>query len=282
MAGEANAGNPASPRGLVIAGLAVFGVVTWWGMRDTNASRETLPPGATASTTSGPGSGAAWPTFASEAGSTSGSVAIVSNSADVEVEASFFAYVGGKYKFLTPSPRLSEALLNRERIAVAVNTARQSADDALRRELPRLETELANADRTVGGLLAPGDVAGFEVLKDSDMDQFQFEDYVGGIGHVVPLAEDRKKAILFAKLSNRRRFRQVLESSGLMRGDLTPAQRQFAFHDVSRALRDSRDGFLQEARQHLHDEEQFALLSNYENTEYAGELDKLRRVADGE
>jgi hypothetical protein len=98
----------------------------------------------------------------------------------------------------------------------------------------------------------------------------------------VPLTEDRKRAILYAKLSNRQRFRQVLENSGLMRGDLTASQRQFAFNDVSRALRESRDGFLQEARQHLHDEEQFTLLSNYESSEYSGELDKLRRIADGE
>lgn len=282
MAGDASPGNPVNRRGLVIAGLAVFGVVTWWGLRDTSAPGETRPSGAAASTASGPESGSAWPTVASETGSTSGAAAIVSNSADVDVEADFSAYVGGKYKFLTQFPGLSEVLLNRERIAVAVNTAKQSADETLKQELPRLQAELADADRKVSESLAPGDVAGFEVLKDSDMDQFQFEDYVGGISDLVPLAEDGKNAILFAKLSNRQRFRQVLDSSGLMRGDLTLSQRQFAFHDVSRALRESRDGFLQEARQHLHDEEQFTLLSNYENTEYGGELDKLRRVADGE
>jgi hypothetical protein len=268
----------------VIAGLAMFGAVAWWATRDAG-----MPDGATQlGIATEPGDpraadGSRWP--ASDAGSAAmaqGADAAASDSANVDVEASFAAYVGGKYKFLTQSPTLSAALLNRERVAVEVNTAKQSADESLRQQLPRLEAELAAADRKVGDYLAPGDVAGFEVLKDSDMDQFQFEDYVGGISNVVPLAEEKKKAILYAKLSNRQRFRQVLENSGLLRGDLTASQRQFAFNDVSRALLESRDGFLQEARQHLHDEEQFTLLSNYENTEYGGELDKLRRVAEGE
>jgi hypothetical protein len=268
----------------VIAGLAMFGAVTWWATRDPGTSKGASAPGVT----SEPGDprraeGSRWP--ASDAGATAAAhdaVGAEADSANVDVEASFSAYVRGKYKFLAQSPKLSAALLNRERIAVNVNTAKQSAEESLRQQLPRLQAQLAEADRKVGEFLAPGDVAGFEVLKDSDMDQFQFEDYVGGISNVAPLAEEKKKAILYAKLSNRQRFRQVLENSGLLRGDLTASQRQFAFNDVSRALLESRDGFLQEARQHLHDEEQFMLLSNYENTEYGGELDKLRRVAEGE
>jgi hypothetical protein len=284
MTGEARPENSASPRALVLAGIAMFGAVTWWAMRDTAAPGDFSQASvANESEHSRATDGSRWPASGSRVGGTAdGAVDAVTDSADVDVEAGFSAYVVGKYKFLTQSPRLSAALLNRERIAVAVNTAKQSTDPSLRQQLPRLEAELAEADRKVGEFLSPGDVAGFEVLKDSDMDQYQFEDYVGGISNVVPLAEDKKNAILYAKLANRQRFRQVLESSGLLRGDLTASQRQFAFNDVSRALLESRDGFLQEARQHLHDEEQFTLLSNYENTEYGGELDKLRRVAEGE
>ncbi|MBC8026715.1 MAG: hypothetical protein H7Y89_12035 [Steroidobacteraceae bacterium] len=286
MSRVANPGNLASPSSLVIAGLAVFGAVTWWGMRDTRAPDAAPQPArATASIDSRHEAISSWPSSGSTAdvaGPTDGTVGAVSHSLDVDAEATFSSYVGGKYKYLTQSPKLSAALLDRERIAVAINTAKQSADESIRQEGPRLEAKLVEADRKVGELLAPGDVAGFEVLKNSDMEQFQFKDYVGGISNVVPLAEDRQQAILYAKLSNRHRFRQVLENSGLMRGDLTATQRQFAFNDVNRALRESRDGFLQEARQHLHDEEQFTLLSNYENTEYGAELDKLRRIAEGE
>jgi hypothetical protein len=223
-----------------------------------------------------------WTRAVADAALGTGESGTASPSDEADSDASFVSYVSRKYKYLTPSPKLSAALMDRERLAVEINTAKQTADEALRQQLPRLEAELAEADRKVRESLAPGDVAGYEVLKDSDMDQFQFEDYVGGISNVVPLAAEKKQAILYAKLVNRQRFRQVLENSGLMRGDLTASQRQTAFNDVSRALRESRDGFLQEARQHIHDEEQFTLLTNYENSEYGGELDKLRRIADGE
>lgn len=271
-------------RMIVIAAVATFGVVTWWAMRDSAPAES--PDVADDAQTAGNGmqaAGSQWPSgVVSAADPPEGSVAsLVADADSVDSDASFVAYVSGKYRYLPQSPKLTVALLERERIAVAINTAKQSADENEKQKMPQLQAELAEADRKVGGLLASADLAGYEVLKNSDVDQFQFEDYVGGISNVVPLADEKKQAILYAKLTNRYRFNQVLENSGLMRGDLTPSQRQNALGDVSRALRESRDGFLQEARQHMHDEEQFTLLSNYENTEYSGELDKLRRIADG-
>ncbi len=47
-------------------------------------------------------------------------------------------------------------------------------------------------------------------------------------------------------------------------------------------MSESRDSYLQEVRQYLYNDEQFALLSNYENSEYAAELEKLRGIAKGE
>jgi hypothetical protein len=270
-------------RTIVIAAVATFGVATWWAMR------EHAPVGAGHAESAQPAGGnpqsatSQWPSLAASTAATSDDDVVVfaADSESTGSSSSFLAYVSGKYRYLPQSPKVTAALLERERIAVAINTAKQSADPDEKQKLPQLQAELTEADRKVGSLLASADLAGYEVLKNSDVDQFQFEDYVGGISNVVPLADDKKQAILYAKLTNRYRFNQVLESSGLMRGDLTPSQRQNAFDDVSRALRESRDGFLQEARQHMHDEEQFTLLSNYENTEYSGELDKLRRIADG-
>ena len=48
---------------------------------------------------------------------------------------------------------------------------------------------------------------------------------------------------------------------------------------MRRALSESRDSYLKEVRQYLYNDEQFTLLSNYENTEYADELEKLRGIA---
>jgi hypothetical protein len=67
-----------------------------------------------------------------------------------------------------------------------------------------------------------------------------------------------------------------------MTGELNATDRQYAFAEVSRALGESRESYLREVRQYLYNDEQFALLSNYENTEYAAELEKLRGIAKGE
>ena len=45
----------------------------------------------------------------------------------------------------------------------------------------------------------------------------------------------------------------------------TRRERKPAFAEVSRALEASRDSYLQEVRQYLYNDEQFALLRNYEN-----------------
>ena len=204
------------------------------------------------------------------------------------IEAGFQKYVDGKYRYLfkeaTRAPQaqsaLRAALLERERLAVIINTARQSSDQDAKDALPAQLAHLAELDRKIGALLPPAQLTAFDVLKDSDIEQFQLDDYAGGISNVAPLSESDKQSILYTKLVYRQRFRQVLNESGLMRGDLSAAERRLVFADVSRALRDYQASYLQEVRQYLYNDEQFTLLSNYENSEYTAELAKLRGIAD--
>jgi hypothetical protein len=205
-------------------------------------------------------------------------------------ETSFQYYVSAKYRLLfkgsqlTPSATttLSSTLLERERIAVAINTARQSSDRSAKEAIPRQQAELEAFDRKVGTLLPPGELAAFDVLKDSDVEQFQLDDFAGGASNVAPVSESDRKSILYTKLVYRQRFRQVLADSRFMQDDLDMTERRLAFAEVKRALEASRDSYLQEVRQYLYDDEQFALLRNYETTEFNDELEKLRRMADGE
>ena len=267
--------NPAGIVILIVAAVATFVAVTWWASREERAASAPTNPAIASST----------PAFLERARDAQPNERVAKSATDEEAAASeqrFSQYVAGKYRFLKLSTQLSAALVARERLATEIRTAVQGTDEAAKERLPGRRTELADLDRKIGGLLEPRDLAGFEILKDSDIEQFQFDDYVGGISNVAPLKESDKQGILYAKLVHRRRFRQVLDDSGLMRGDLTTAQRQFVFADVSRALRESKAGFLQEVRQYLYDEEQFRLLSNYENSEDDAELEKLRRIAHGE
>ena len=202
----------------------------------------------------------------------------------------FRKYVDGKYRYLfkdamhAPQAQtaLRAALLEREQLAVAINTARQSRDAEAAKALPGQVAELAELDRKIGALLPPAELTAYDVLKDSDIEQFQLDDYAGGIANVAPLSESDKQSILYTKLVYRQRFRQVLNDSGLVRGNLSAAERKVVFGDVSRALKDYQESYLQEVRQYLYNDEQFTLLANYENSEYTAELAKLRGLAEKE
>jgi hypothetical protein len=271
---------------VIIPALVVFVVVAWWAGR-TPANH--APDGnAPAKSAASPIARAEWPRVPGGKPDSDEAEEAAAQAA-TPAEASFDAYVTGKYRFLFDNDLSGEAagilrsaLLDRERVAVAINTAKQGNDPAAKEAIARHQAELATLDRKIGTLLRPADLAAFDVLKDSDIEQFQLDDYAGGVSAVAPLSDTDKKAILYTKLAHRQRFRQVLADSGLMSGDLGAGERRQAFADVSRALIESRDHYLQEARQYLYDDAQFTLLSNYENSEYTAELAKLRRIASGE
>lgn len=273
-------------RGVIIPALVVFVAVAWWAGR-TPAS--VAPDGsAPVNSTASPIARAGWPRVVDRKPGSEEVVDAVAQSA-MPAEASFDTYVAGKYRFLFDNDRSGEtaetlrsALLDRERVAVAINTAKQASDPAAKDAIQRHQLELAALDRRIGALLRPADLATFEVLKDSDVEQFQLDDYAGGVSAVAPLSDADRKAILYTKLAHRQRFRQVLADSGLMTGDLDAGGRRRAFAEVSHALIEARDHYLQEVRQYLYDDDQFTLLSNYENSEYTAELAKLRRIASGE
>ena len=280
--------NLMSARGVIIPATLTFAGVLWWAGRGISVAPEL--PESTAS--SGAAPVAALESLGStgrEHGSVDETLPAGSDLEDTS-ETSFQDYVSGKYRFLFKgsglSPEaiaaLSKTLLERERIAVAINTPRQSSDPWAKEAIPRQEAELEALDRKVGTMLPPGDLAAFDVLKDSDVEQFQLDDFAGGASNVAPVSEADKKAILYTKLVYRQRFRQVLADSRFMGDDLVAAERQLAFAEVRRALEASRDSYLQEVRQYLYNDEQFALLRNYERTEFNDELEKLRRMAYGE
>lgn len=277
-------------RGMAIGAALTFGAVLWWATRGTESAaegsarlREASASHADAFTAN------AWVAAAVKDDPAAALLVDQATSEDAQSvsDESFRQYVWGKYHFLLEahgrSPRGSEtlraALLERERLVVLINTARQGADDESKATLPDLEAQLAGLDQRISRSLPAGDLTAFDILKDSHIEQFQLDDYAQGISNVAPLDEQQRRAILYSKLAYRHRFREVLEQSGLLGDALSPSQRQAVLGDVSRALRESRDSFLQEARQHLSDDQQFSLLANYENTEYSAELEKLRTMA---
>ena len=126
----------------------------------------------------------------------------------------------------------------------------------------------------------PADYATYETLKESDLELFKLNEYADGISNVAPLSAADRESILKTKLAYKERFRQLLLDSGLQRTDLSLAEREYAYSVTSRALEGYKPSYLQEVRQYLTNEEQFALLSNYETTEFKAELARLRSMVD--
>jgi hypothetical protein len=180
-------------------------------------------------------------------------------------------YTSQKYQFLLDDLRylkaaqveqLQRALLARERLAGQANDP-----DAM-----------ARVEGEIRGLLRPDDYATYETLKDSDLELFKLNEYAAGIDNVAPLSTADRESILRTKLAYKERFRQLMLDSGLQRSDLSPAEREYAYSVTSHALEGYRQSYLQEVRQYLTNEEQFALLNNYETTEFKAELARLQSM----
>lgn len=190
--------------------------------------------------------------------------------ADTE-ESTIAQYTAEKYQLLLDDIRqteagqveqLSGALLEREKLAGDMYAAGQ-------------KEALARAEERIRGMLHAADYATYEALKESDLEQFRLNEYAGGIANVAPLDAADRKSILRTKLAYKQRFRQLVQDSGLEREALSPAEREYAYSVASRALEIYQRDYLGEVRQYLASEEQFALLRNYEATEFKTELDRL-------
>jgi hypothetical protein len=103
----------------------------------------------------------------------------------------------------------------------------------------------------------------------------QLAEYAGGISNVAPVSPEQQRAILQAKLRHKKTYELVLRDAGLERESLSPAERDYAHQTIARALNDYKEGYLQDVRPVLSDE-QFTLLNNYENTEFQLELERLQ------
>lgn len=188
-------------------------------------------------------------------------------------ESTIAQYTSEKYQFLlddlryleaTQVGQLHRALLARERLVGLTNDS----------------AAMAQVEDQIRGLLRPADHATYERLKESDLELFKLNEYASGISNVAPLSAADRESILKTKLAYKERFHQLLLDSGLQRTDLSPAEREYAYSVTSRALEAYKLSYLQEVRQYLANEEQFALLSNYETTEFKAELARLQSMVD--
>lgn len=134
-------------------------------------------------------------------------------------------------------------------------------------------------DAHVNELLSPREREYYQALKESDLEQHQVAEYVGGVGNVAPLDPGQERQVLDAKLRQKQRYTATLRDAGLDRETLSDAERRYAQAQVAEALKGYRDDFLLEVSPSL-TSEQYTLLKNYETTEYQRELERLQRQID--
>lgn len=177
-------------------------------------------------------------------------------------EDSLLVYVEHKYRYLLADvesahvEELKRRLLEREG---EVNMARRASTDA-----------------RIGELLPPRELAYYESLKDSDLEQHHLDEYVGGINNVAPLDDRQQREILDAKLRQKQRYASALRDAGLDRESLSDSEREYAHARGAEALSNSFNEFLMEVAPSL-TPEQLNLLRNYETTEFQRELERLQQ-----
>lgn len=190
-----------------------------------------------------------------------------------------------KYRYLLTDTRMTplqlaqlrELLLQQEQLrgmAVSPNDIDTQLDPV---ERGRIERALAGLDARIRALLDPAQYSRFETLRESDVEQENLSQYSGGISSFAPLNPQQERMILEARLRHKKRFEAGLRDFGLDRPSLSLEERDYAHRNVAQSLNDYRDSFLADVRPAL-SEDQYFLLSSYESTEFARELERLQML----
>lgn len=199
--------------------------------------------------------------------------------------------VARKYRFLFSYMNLNESdretlrqlLMERESVALKLSDARRYGDESgvSSMDIWDLEYALAELDEGIEEFLKGEHAERFALLKNSEEEQEQFNQYTLGVNGLFPLNSDQQEVVLFSRLRHKQNFEQSLEASGLDQDfPLNKAQQDALLAKVEMAAQRYKHSFLQEVRDDLdHDNfpmDQYTMLENYTNTEFQKLMDTLR------
>lgn len=174
-----------------------------------------------------------------------------------------------KYRYLLADIADAAAKENLKRLLLERESAAADTGN------PDYETRLAEIDARIGGFLDAADYQKYTALKKSDAEQHHLNVFTRGISRLAPLNPEQHEALLFTKLRHKKTFEAAFRDSGMQQERLSRAEREYAHAAIRQALQEYKRAYLEEAGQLL-DEEQLALLKDYETTEFELELERLR------
>lgn len=219
----------------------------------------------------------------------------ISNFLPEDFDISLSAIVAKKYYFLLmrlnnepdKKAELETILHSREKIALKIKDGLEFADESgtTKEDIWELESQLENIDYQIELILDEEHAQRFTMLKNSDEEQKQFNQYTLGIAGLFPLNGAQQESVLFTRLKHKQDFEEKMNALDIdMEFPLTSEQRDSLKKDVEMAVMHYKHGFLMEIRNELdHDNfpmDQYTLLENYVNTEFQEMINNLRAKID--
>lgn len=183
--------------------------------------------------------------------------------------------VDKKYAILFPGislnhhdqEKLRQLLVDRERVLGTSTIGYYSTQEEIANSIRQQQELLTEIDGRIAQLLGPEDTVQYELLKDSSYEQHQMNNFYEKLGNKNTLSSDSQRALLLAKLEQKKTFNAIMQEATAYMDNASAEERQRAAKKMHAALLEYKESYLREAR-HLLNDEQFALLSEYEQMQY--------------
>ncbi|MGD8911410.1 MAG: hypothetical protein PVJ68_01530 [Candidatus Thiodiazotropha sp.] len=183
--------------------------------------------------------------------------------------------------------QLRTLLEKREKLALKIRDGKEYFPESgiTQEDIWKMEEQLADIDIQIEQLLDSENLDRYVLLKNSDIEQKQFNQYSLGVSGLFPLDVEQQESVLFARLRHKAIFDNTISTLDIEADyPLTKEQRDSLLKQIEMAAMRYKHGFLMEAHTLLdHDSfpmDQYTLLENYTNTEFTEMIDKLRAKID--
>jgi hypothetical protein len=136
-----------------------------------------------------------------------------------------------------------------------------------------MEKQLADIDIQIEVLLDTDNQGRYALLKDSDIEQKQLNQYSLGVNGLFPLDDEQQESVLFVRLRHKAIFDKTIKTLDIETDyPLTRYQRHSLIKEVEMAAMRYKHGFLMEVHSVLDHNtfpmDQYTLLENHTNTEF--------------
>jgi len=189
-----------------------------------------------------------------------------------------------KYRFLLAKLDLSPAekehllqlLIQREGVSLALRDAELFSDELNLdpNKVTDLQWELNILDEQIADILDDSDNGErYALLKDSEHEQEEFNQYTLGVSGLFPLEQPQQETVLMSRLKHK----QTFETAFFF---LSKAQQQSLLENLEQAAYRYKESFLDDVRPHLDHSnfpmDQYTMLENYTKTEFNQLVNNLR------